>query len=127
MGGFHNQTRFETQRDIRKRFYYYTRSISANSRLSENGHANVLGYQLNRLFGRHHIVGVFRNNSLLFGCVKDCVMDDGVNSPCEKNPFIFYQILERDLFLLSSSVGSWESRMEDGLSECHGCDLRVFR
>jgi len=54
-------------------------------------------------------------------------MNDGVNSSREQNPFIFRQILERDEFLLGSRVSLWESRIEMGLSECCGCDLRVVR
>jgi len=55
------------------------------------------------------------------------VMNDGVNSSREQNPFTFCQILELYLFLLSSRMGFRESRIERGQSEWRGRDLRVLR
>jgi len=54
-------------------------------------------------------------------------MNDGMNSSCEQNQLIFCQILERYLFLLSSRMRLWESRIERRQSEWCGLDLRVFR
>ena len=52
-------------------------------------------------------------------------MNDGVDSSREEDPFVSCQILERDEFLLSGCVGLRESRIEMGLSECFGCDLKI--
>jgi hypothetical protein len=87
----------------------------------------VFTYQVNRLLGRNNVVHVFRSDSLTSCRIQNCVMNDGVNSSREQNPFISRQILERDEFLLSSRVGLWESRIEMSLSECRGCDLRIAR
>ena len=69
-------------------------------------------YQVNRLLGRNNIVCVFRSDSLTSCCVQNCVMNDGVNSSREQNPFISCQILERDVFLLCSRVALWKRRIE---------------
>ena len=79
--GSENHTRFETQRGIRKRFHHYTLGANANGGFGEDGHANVLRYQVNRLLSRNNIVHVFRSDSLASCCVQNCVTNDGVNSP----------------------------------------------
>ena len=80
----------------------------------------MLRYQVNRLLRRNDVVRVFRSDSLTSSRVHDCVMNDGVNSAREQNPFIFCQILERDLFLLSSRMGLWKSRIERRQNEWCG-------
>jgi hypothetical protein len=53
-------------------------------------------------------------------------MNDGVNSECEQNPFIFGQILEHEVFFLSSGVAHWKGRIERRQNEWRGLDLRVL-
>jgi hypothetical protein len=77
--------------------------------LGEDGHADVLRYQVNRLLSRDDIVSALWSYSLTHCCVLDCVMNDGVNSSREQNPFISRQILERYALLLGSSVSQGES------------------
>ena len=57
----------------------------------------------------------------------DCVVNDGMKSSREQNPFIFCQILEQYVFLVGSRVGLWENGIEWRESEWHGRDLRVLR
>jgi len=87
----------------------------------------VFRYQVHCLLGRNNVVCVCRSDSLTSCCAQNCVMNDGVNSSREKNPFIFCQVLECDEFLSGSRVGLWEGRIEMGLSKCCDRDLRVVR
>jgi hypothetical protein len=80
-------------------------STNGNDRFCENGHANVFRYQVNRLLGCMNVVRVFRSDSLASRCLHDCVMNNWVNSSSKQNPVILCEILERDVFLLSSRVG----------------------
>ncbi len=95
--------------------------------LGEDSHANMLRDQMNRLLSCNNVVRVFGADSLTSRRVHDCVMNDGVNSSRQQNPFIFCQVLEHDVFLLGSRVGLWENGIERRQSEWHGCDLRVLR
>ena len=82
---------------------------------------------MNRLLSRNNVISMFGSDSLTSCRVHDCVMNDGLNSSREENPFIFCQIVEHDVFLLGSRVGLWESRIERRQSEWYGCDLTVLR
>ena len=66
----------------------------------------MLRYQVNRLLSRNDIVSVLRSYSLTLRCVHDCVVNDGVNSSREQNPFISRQILEPYVFF---SAAAWVS------------------
>ena len=82
---------------------------------------------MNRLLSRNNVISMFGSDSLTSCRVHDCVMNDGLNSSREENPFIFCQIVEHDVFLLGSRVGLWESRIERRQSEWYGRDLTVLR
>jgi hypothetical protein len=126
--GPHNHARLETQRGIGKRLYYYTLSATAKGgRFSEDGHANMLRYQVSRLLSRNDVVRVFRTDSRMSSGVHDSVVNDGVNSAREENPIISRQISEGDVFLLGSRVGLRESCIERRQRKWHGRDLRVLR
>jgi hypothetical protein len=78
-----------------ERLYHDTFSRNANTiRHGEDGHANPLGYQVNRLLSGNNIVSVLRRDSFTSCCIHDCVMNHGVDSPPEQNPVIFCQILK---------------------------------
>ena len=100
--------------------------ISSGRRCGEDGHADVLRYQVNRLLSRNNIVRVFRSDSLTSCGIHDCVMNDGVNSPCQQNPFVTCQILEQTVFLFGGWVGLRESRHRGRLGERHSRDLGSF-
>ena len=68
-----------------------------------------------------------RSNSLTSCRIHDCVMDDWMNSAREQNPFIFCQILEREVLFLGRGVALWKSGIERRQHEWRGFDLRVFR
>jgi hypothetical protein len=103
----------ETQCGIRKWPDYYTFSAKAKGRgFGENGHPNVLRYEVNRFLRCNDIVSAFRNDSLTPSCFHDCVVDNGVNSARKQNPVIFRQISERDLFFFGSGVTFRKNRIE---------------
>ena len=95
--------------------------------MGEEGHANVLRYQMNRLLSGDDVIRMFRSDSLTSCHLQDRVMNNRVNSSREKNPFIFCEILEHQVFLLGSRMGLWESRIERRQSKWCGLDLIVFR
>ena len=87
----------------------------------------MLRYQVNRLLWRNNVVCAFRSNSLTSCRGHDCIVNDWMNSAREQNPFIFCQILEREVFFLDSRVALWKSRIERRQNEWRGLDLRVLR
>src|ERR1700693_6039391 len=50
-----------------------------------------------------------------------------MSSPSKQNPFVFCQVLERNVLLLSSYVGVRECGIEMRLSECRSRDPRALR
>ncbi|MGB0048066.1 MAG: hypothetical protein WBP70_11495, partial [Terriglobales bacterium] len=77
----------------------------------------MLRYQVNRLLWRNNVMRSLRSNSLTSCRIHDCVMDDWMNSAREQNPFIFCQILERELFLFGSRVVFRKNRIQRRQSE----------
>src|ERR1022692_2990649 len=84
-------------------------------------------YQVNCFLGGKDIVRLLRNDTLTLCRIHDCVTDDGMRSPSKQNPFVFCQILESNVFFLSSCVGLRECGIEMRLSKCRSRDPRAFR
>src|ERR1035437_10987611 len=86
----------------------------------------MLRYQVNCFLGGKDIVRVLWSNALTLCRVHDCVTKDGMSSPGQENPFVFCQVLESNVFLLSSCVGLRECGIEMRSSECRSRDPRAF-
>src|ERR1035441_8988292 len=87
----------------------------------------MLRYQVNCFLSGKDIVRVLRSDALTLCRVHDCVTNDGMSSPSKQNPFVFCQVLERNVFLLSSYVSLRECGIEMRLSECRSRDPRALR
>ncbi len=69
----------------------------------------MLRYQVNCFLSGEDIVRVLRSDALTLCRVHDCVTNDGMSSPSKQNPFVFCQVLERNVLLFSSYVGLRET------------------
>jgi hypothetical protein len=86
----------------------------------------MLRYQVNCLLSRNNIVRVFWTDSPALRRVDDCVMNNGMDSARQQNPFIVCQILDAYAFVLGSRMGHWEDRIERRHREWRRSYLRVL-
>jgi hypothetical protein len=125
--GPQNHRGFETQGGIGERFYHYTlRTITESGGSGKNGYSDILGYQVNSLLSGNNVVCVFRTDSPTLRRVDDCVMNKGMNSARQQNPFVVCQILEMYVFVSGSRMGHWQDRVERRHGEWRRSYLRVL-
>jgi hypothetical protein len=67
---------------------------------------------VNRFLRRNDVVSAFRGNSRTPSRFHDRVVNDGVNSAREQNPFISCQILKHELFPFRGRVAFRKNRIE---------------
>jgi hypothetical protein len=67
---------------------------------------------MNGLLSCDNVVPVFRTDSPTLGRVDDCVMNNGMNSACQQNPFVVCQILDMYAFVSGSRMGHWQDCVE---------------
>ena len=99
---------------------------AAGRRFREDRDAYVLRYELDGLLRRNDIVSVLGDNRFTSCCIHDRLMHKWMNPFRKQNPLVLCQILENQVFFVSSRVRFKKSNIERSPSEWYSRDLNLL-